>query len=97
MQINGFTIVQSVYVSDQATTKRSIIERLFTLPWQPLRSTKTVYSPRAYVYSSSHGRQMWVSPNTYQALRTGHITMDKVFEKNPSFTTQPVLPLPSIK
>lgn len=61
MSIVGLNIVADMYVSDYELVKRSWRERLFTLPWTPLKRFKSVYVPPAYIEPNGVVR---VSPKT---------------------------------
>lgn len=50
----GIRIIADPYVSDFKIIKRSWKERLFTLPWQPLRKTNTEYNPIAYIMDNGY-------------------------------------------
>lgn len=57
-------VIISNYVSDTKIVRRSWGERLFSLPWQPLKSTKVVDSATVLKY----GGMLIVSPKTYAQL-----------------------------
>jgi sporulation protein YlmC with PRC-barrel domain len=44
------TIVTSKWITDTKEVKRTWKERLFTVPWRPLKKTKTVVVPSDKVY-----------------------------------------------
>ena len=54
-------IIPDMYVSDYTTVIRTWKERLFSLPWKPWSSTKSVYSPTAFIV----GDKILVSYQTY--------------------------------
>ena len=45
---NGITFIADQHVSDLHNVKRTMLERLFTWPWNPWVSTKVVERARAY-------------------------------------------------
>ena len=48
----GLKVIASINVPDYETVKRTWRERLFTLPWRPFKSTKSVYKPIAYIFNN---------------------------------------------
>jgi hypothetical protein len=48
--INGLTVRPNVYVSDTATIVRTWMERIFEKPWNPLKTTKSEYFPRVFLF-----------------------------------------------
>lgn len=46
---NGTPIRSSPYINDHKTVNRTWCERLFTLPWKPLKTTKQIYSPQVFM------------------------------------------------
>lgn len=67
-------IVASKYVSDLTKVDRTWKERLFTLPWNPFKKTKTVKSQIAYctedgfVYVSYETFEKWKSSGQLEEL-----------------------------
>lgn len=41
-------VIASPFVCDWDIVERTWFERLFSLPWNPLKSTRTEYNPKAY-------------------------------------------------
>lgn len=46
----GLSIVTSLALTKSSTVRRSWRERLFSWPWQPLRSVRTIQIPDRTVY-----------------------------------------------
>jgi hypothetical protein len=70
MQMGRLKIVCEIYVNDNEFIKRTMMERLFTRPWKPLESVKSVYRPRGFQL----GDTIFVSPRTFHNLTIGTIT-----------------------
>jgi hypothetical protein len=58
-------VIPNSYISDFTYIKRTWKERLFTLPWCPFKSNKTVSRGMAYILMDG---SILVSPSTYAKL-----------------------------
>jgi hypothetical protein len=54
-------IVNSLYETIPQTVNRTWKERLFTFPWRPLQTTKTVYTQKPAAYS--YGGVIYAHPS----------------------------------
>lgn len=68
MKIGSVEIISSPYVSDYVRVKRSLFERLFSLPWTPLQSHRSVYQPAGY-HIIDGSSVVLVSTKTYELLK----------------------------
>lgn len=57
-------IVPDIYISDLDTVKRTWKERLFSFPWAPFKSHKTIENPKVYCIDNTY----FVSTKTFETL-----------------------------